>query len=119
MADAVGLELLREGPLLLDILSLAGAESAVDLGGAAGGNRPDPVEVDAGLVAGVAEHRARLAALEQHDLGALQLLPGAVGVGRAPGPEEAVPPVALGEVDRRPRPGMASRAGWGTRGSVS
>src|SRR3546814_10794578 len=109
MADAVGLELLREGSLLLDILSLAGAESAVDLCGAAGGNRPDPVEVDAGLVAGIAEHGARLAALEQHDLGALQLLPGEVGVGRAPGQEEAVHLVDLGEVDDRRRPALVER----------
>src|SRR3546814_13405832 len=110
MADAVGLELLREGSLLLDILSLAGAESAVDLCGAAGGNRPDPVEVDAGLVAGIAEHRARLAALEQHDLGAPELLPGEGGVRRAPAHEEGFPPVALGTVTPRRRPPLCEGA---------
>src|SRR3546814_20679682 len=66
-------------------------------------------------MAGVAEHGVRLAALEQHHLGALQLAPGEIGIGLATGQDEAVHLVHLGEVHRRrdealvPRPeGMAT-----------
>src|SRR3546814_19357186 len=75
---------------LLDILPLAVAKGAVDVGGAAGRDRPNFREVDARLMAGVAEHGVRLADLEHHHLGALQLAPGEIGLGLATGQEEAV-----------------------------
>src|SRR3546814_7850439 len=101
VADPVRLELLRKRSLLLDILPLAVAKGAVDVGGAAGRERPNFREVDARLMAGVAEHGVRLAALEHHHLGALQLAPGEIGIGLATGKDEAVHLVHLGVVHRR------------------
>src|SRR3546814_20817991 len=101
VADPVRLELLRKRSLLLAILPLAVAKGAVDVGGAAGRDRPNFREVDARLMAGVAEHGVRLAALEHHHLGALQLAPGEIGTGLATGQEEAVQIVHLGQVHLR------------------
>src|SRR3546814_15103208 len=101
VADPVRLELLRKRSLLLDILPLAVAKRAVDVGGAAGRDRPNFREVDARLMAGVAEHGVRLAGLEHHHLGALQLAPGELVIGLATGQDEAVHLVHLGEVPPR------------------
>ena len=48
------------------------AERLVDIGRATRRDRIDLVEIDTRLVAGVLEHRERLAATEQHDVGALE-----------------------------------------------
>ena len=47
MADAVLLELLREGALLLYVLALAVAECLVDIGGTARADQVDLLEIDA------------------------------------------------------------------------
>src|SRR3546814_7228733 len=62
VADPVRLELLRKRSLLLDILPLAVAKGAVDVGGAAGRDRPNFREVAARLMAeiGSASCRARV-----------------------------------------------------------
>ena len=99
MADAVGFELLRERPLLLDIGALAVAEGAVDLGGAAGMDGLEPAVIDTGLVAGIFEHGQRLAAAEQHDLRPFELAPVERRVGFPSGQEKPVHLVDLGEMD--------------------
>ena len=99
MAHAVGFQLLRKRPLLLDIRALSLAKGAVDLGGAAEMDRLQSFVIDAGLVAGVFEHGERLAAAEEHDLGTLQLAPVEIRIRVAPGQEEAVRLVDLREMD--------------------
>ena len=65
------------------------------------------VEIDAGAVAGVLEHGHRLAALEHDDLGALEFVPREIGIRLAPGEEESVHLVDLGEMDfRQSLPGI-------------
>ena len=64
MADAVGLELLGERPLLLDICARAVAEGAVDLGRVAGVDRRQAGVVDTRPMTGVFEHGERLAAAD-------------------------------------------------------
>src|SRR6266702_1595937 len=103
MSDAIGLQLLRERALLLDIPPLAVTEGLVDFGGAAGADGFYLVEIDACLVAGVFEHGVRLASLEHDDFGAFQLIPRKRWIGLASGEEETVHLVDLGEMecDRR------------------
>src|SRR6266487_805543 len=99
MSDAIGLQLLRERSLLLNIPPLAVTEGLVDFGGAAGADRFYLVEVDACLVAGVFEHGVRLAALEHDDFGAFQLVPREGGIRLSSSEEEPVHLVDLGKMD--------------------
>ncbi len=82
------------------VATFPGAESGVHLLGVARVDGADPAKVDAGLVAGVAEHGQWLAAVIDEHLGTLQPLPGEIRVGLARADEEAVLLVDLGEVRR-------------------
>ena len=100
VAGALGLQLLRVRSLLLHVLSLSFTKSPVDVIRTAGRYRLDTLEIDAGTVAGVAQHRVRLAATEDDDLGVLQLMPVEVIVGVTRADEKPVHLVDLREVQR-------------------
>ena len=98
VSDAVRLELLRIGALLLHVRPLAFPVCGVDSGGGARVDRIDAGVVDSGPMARVLEHRERLAAAEEDHVRALELAPRERGVRLARGEEEAVHLVHLRKV---------------------
>jgi hypothetical protein len=103
MADTVVLELLRGRTLLVDVVAVTCPEGLVHLS-AWNVDGLDRAVVQAPPVAGVLEHRERLAAVVDEHPFAPELVPGEREIGGAGREEEAVLLVDLGEVDRgRPR----------------
>ncbi len=63
--NAIGLELLREGPLLLNVLPFALPKRLIHLLGTTNNDDFELGKIDAGLVASIFEHRQGLAAAEE------------------------------------------------------
>jgi hypothetical protein len=100
-ANSIGLELLREGPLLLNVLPFAGPKCLVHVLGAANVDDSELAKIDACLVAGIFEHCEGLASSEEDHLRPLQW--GRDLGGEAGGYREAeVPPAAVVRNDDGP-----------------
>jgi hypothetical protein len=103
VANPIGLELLREGALLLDVLPFAGPKRLVHILGAADVDDPELAKIDARLMAGILEHREGLAASEKDHLSAFKALPRKVRIGCPAGDEEPVHLVDLRKMNCRRR----------------
>ena len=67
MPNAIGFEPPREGTLLLNVLPFAFPKRLIHFLGAARADDFEPGKINARLVAGILEHRQRLAAAEKDD----------------------------------------------------
>src|SRR6201985_3800850 len=81
VANAIGLELLREGSLLLNVLPLAVPERLIHFLGATGADDFEPGKINACLVPAIFEHRQWLAPAEENDLRPFEPLPIKVRIG--------------------------------------
>ena len=100
MAGAIVRELLRRGPLQVEVGALALAKALNHAFARTGIDRDQAVEREPALVAGVLEHRHRLRTVIDEHLAALQPVPAELRFGRAADEEKAVHLVDLCKVQR-------------------